>query len=808
MPAAIEQPDAQPSAPPNGPEEAALTAAPLTHAPLTHAAHAKAPFGRKTIAAAFSVSRSLQILAFVVFAVVLGVTYNQLTELRSATLDDAHRQMTRLDMVLAEHTGRAMETVSFLLRNVTDPGGISAHGAAWQADPTAARDGLRRRISGVRQLLALEVADTEGHILISTRAMPGETLPAIGLSLLQRHVADPALGLQLSEPLRLEDGSWTTLATLRVDGPNKNFEGIVVAYINLPYFEDFYKAVDLPENGAIILHRRDGLILASYPHDDMAYGRSYADLPPFRDILSRGIAGTVVMDSPRDSSRRILAIRALRTVPLAVGVSVDEHAVLAGWRRQTTVLTGASIGIALAIGGLMLLLAHRSREMQSLLATSVQARGEAEAANTRMAVQMEERARAEAALLHSQRVEAVGQLTGGVAHDFNNLLTILLGNIELMQSQPATAVVTQRLSTMRAAAERGARLTHDLLAFARRRAPTADDVDLGALLRGMQPLLASAMGTKIDLALDIDDATPPVHVDAAQIELVVLNLAINARNAMPLGGTLRIATRFVLLADGGAPNSAPNSAPDSAPDSAPAGRYVSLRMSDSGAGMSPEVLRRAFDPYFTTKAPGDGSGLGLSQVYGIVRQAGGQVRIDSVQNQGTTVEVHLPCQAPATQPEIPHTGMSHTGMPPAGMPPAGIRPAGIHPAGAMVQPPRGTLLVVDDDHAVRATTAMLLRRAGYNVTEADGGETALAILAHDGSIELMLSDVVMPTMNGTEVARRAATLRPNLPVLFVSGYADPQAIAGAIPASRLVRKPFRPADLIRMIERTLTEARV
>lgn len=743
-------------------------------AAVTHVLGHTAPRGWSRLDFAPSVSRSLEIMAFVVFAVIAGVTFQQLAQLRAATLADAHRQVAGLDMVMVAETSRAMETIDFVLRGVAEQPRLP------QDDPALVRGSLRRQIAGVRPLLAVEVADAKGHIFVSTRARPEESLPPAGQSALQRHAADPSLGMQFSEPLRQDDGSWTILVTERIDGPNRRFEGVAVGFLNLPYFEDFYKAVDLPENGAILLHRRDGMVLARFPHDEQIYGQSYADLPPFRDVLSHAMAGTLEMDGPQDQGKRILSIRALRSFPLAVNVSVDEDVVLAGWRRQTLIFALASIGCALVIAGLMFMLARRSREMQGLLSLSLQARGEAEAANARLLVQMEERERAEAALRQSQRVEAVGQVAGGVAHDFNNLLTILLGNIELMQSQPAAGVFAQRLSTMRAAAERGAKLTNTLLAFARRQPLMPRSVDLGGLIRGMEALLVSALGAKIRLTLDLDDAAPNVHVDAAEIELIVLNIALNAREAMPTGGTLRITTQPALLAE------------SATPDSPPAGRYVCMRMVDTGTGMSEEVLRRAFEPYFTAKPPGTGpgtgsgtgSGMGLSQVSSVARQSGGEARIQSVLGHGTTVEVYLPCEIQAA-PEAP--------------------PA--KPIAANPNPNRATLLVVDDDHAVRTTTAMLLRRSGYTVTEADSGETALAILAHDGSIELLLSDVVMPTMNGTELARQAAAMRPDLPILFVSGYADPQAIAGMIPLSRLVRKPFRPAELIGLIEQTLAESR-
>jgi signal transduction histidine kinase/CheY-like chemotaxis protein len=435
----------------------------------------------------------------------------------------------------------------------------------------------------------------------------------------------------------------------------------------------------------------------------------------------------------------------------------------------------SSLGFALLIAGLMFQLAHRSREMQGVLDLSQKARSDAEAANAGLLQEIEERGRAEAALRQSQRVEAVGQLTGGVAHDFNNILTVLLGNIELMQSHPAAASFTQRLATMRAAAERGAKLTHHLLAFARRQPLMPRSVDLGALIRGMEPLLGSALGMSVKLVLDIASPTPPVHVDAAQIELIVLNVAMNARDAMPGGGTLTIATSIHALPSSGLP------------DSPPGGRYVRMRISDTGVGMTQETLSRAFEPYFSTKPSGGHSGLGLSQVYGIARQSGGQARIESKLGRGTTVEIYLPCLV-----------QSNAAIEPPVAPPA---------AKPLPRGNRASLLVVDDDQAVRSTTAMLLRRSGYNVTEADGGENALKVLADDAGIELLVSDVVMPGMNGTQLARAATTLRPSLPIMFVSGYAEQQEGADAIPIGRLLRKPFRPAELINLIEAVLAESR-
>jgi CheY-like chemotaxis protein len=258
-------------------------------------------------------------------------------------------------------------------------------------------------------------------------------------------------------------------------------------------------------------------------------------------------------------------------------------------------------------------------------------------------------------------------------------------------------------------------------------------------------------------------------VDATQIELVVLNLTINARDAMPRGGALSIETANAVV---GAPRGRGEPAE---------GAYVSITVRDNGSGMTADVLARAFEPFFTTKAPGSGSGLGLSQVYGTARQSGGGVRIDSAPGAGTSVTIYLPRASAMAE-----------------SPPSVSR----LPSGAG----QGNVLLVDDDPLVRETTAAVLRDLGYEVREAGGGAAALDLLRRDERIELLLTDVVMPGMNGAELARLALDVRPELAVLFMSGYAAPEEITGALRRHRLVRKPFLPADLATQIEAALAES--
>ncbi len=719
-----------------------------------------------------SVSRSLQIVAVLLLVLIILVTGQQLLQLRSGLISDAERQMARLDMVFAEQTGRAVETVDLVLRDVVD----DVHGT--RATPGSLDEMLRRHIEGVRQVLEVTLYDPSGAIVSSSRP-PGtrtELLPA-GRSLLAYHAGHPGQDLQISEPIRIGDGPWMTLMSRRVNNPDGSFAGAVIAQLNLAYFEDFYKAVELSENGAIVLHRRDGLVLARYPHSDKAIGSSFAELSPFKEVLAHAIAGTVLMKSPVDGSIRVLAIRALRAFPLAVNVSVDQENVLAPWRQQTLVLTLVALCGSVVMGTLLLLLARASHRLESLLPEFRSAKEAAESANAALLVQMHERERAEAAMRQAQRIEAVGQLTGGVAHDFNNLLTVMLGNLDLMQhSEKLDQALKERLLRMRHAAERGATLVDQLLAFARRQPLSPRAVELNGVVSGMSGLLQSAIGNNIRIETRLANGLWPAMIDPTQIELVILNLAINARDAMPKGGTLTIETANTHMAGPAEDGSAPPGAPA-------AGDYIVVSVRDTGTGMAPEVLAKAFEPFFTTKGVGHGSGLGLSQVFGLARQSGGGVHLESSLGQGTTVRVYLPRAANAAI-----------------------------PAELMVVPEfaggsASTILLVDDDEAVRSTTGMILETMGYKILSAESGQGALAVLRSDIAIDLLLTDVAMPGMNGPQLARQVRVVRPSLPIVFFSGYADPEAVAGDTIRQRIVRKPFRAADLAAQIEIALKEAR-
>ncbi len=378
---------------------------------------------------------------------------------------------------------------------------------------------------------------------------------------------------------------------------------------------------------------------------------------------------------------------------------------------------------------------------------------ELDAANASLRAEMAQHRATEASLHHAQKMEAVGRLTGGIAHDFNNLLTAVLGSLALLRRHlPAGDERAVRLlENARQGADRGATLTRRLLAFGRRQVLRPEVVPLPALIGGMAELLRGSVGAAVRIALRFPPDLPPVLVDASQLELAVLNLALNARDAMPEGGEIAIAAAEREVRPGEAPGLAP-------------GPYVVLSLADTGQGMDEATLAQAMEPFFTTKGLGKGTGLGLSMVHGLAAQSGGRLVLHSSPGAGTVAELWLPRAAPGALPEPPELA-------------APGRPAGRSAA----------VLVVDDDTLVLASTAAMLEALGHRPVQAGSGEEALALLREGAGVDLVLSDYGMPGMNGLQLAEALAALRPGLPVLIATGYGElPEGAAGLARLS----KPF------------------
>jgi two-component system, cell cycle sensor histidine kinase and response regulator CckA len=385
-----------------------------------------------------------------------------------------------------------------------------------------------------------------------------------------------------------------------------------------------------------------------------------------------------------------------------------------------------------------------------------------------------EQTRLEAQLSHATKMEALGQLAGGVAHDFNNLLTVITGYTEMVHERLEPGDDRRHdIEEIRRAADRATVLTSQLLAFSRKQVLHTKVQDLNTIVREVGGMIGRVIGETIELQLELAEDCAPIMADRSQVEQVLLNLAVNARDAMPFGGTLTLRTA---LDDVDANRAARRGAPRP-------GRYVCLAVKDTGSGMSSEVQRRIFEPFYTTKPPGKGTGLGLSTVYGIVKQSGGSISVDSAPHRGTTFTVHLPAatteraQEPAAEPQ------------------------------PSAPPGRETVLLVEDEPRVRSLTEEILTRQGYRVFSAANGAEALRVCReHPGAIDLLVTDIVMAGMSGPELAAKIESTRPHTAVLYISGYAGDSVLGTSSEEGvAFLQKPFTPAALARKVRDLLDE---
>jgi signal transduction histidine kinase len=364
----------------------------------------------------------------------------------------------------------------------------------------------------------------------------------------------------------------------------------------------------------------------------------------------------------------------------------------------------------------------------------------------------------------SQRMEALGRLTGGVAHDFNNLLTPILGGLDLIRRRVSEDPRSLRyIDTAIASAERARALVSRLLSFARRQTLSQTDIDPGQMLEELRELLVQAAGTANGVEMEISPHLPMIHADRTQLELAILNLTINARDAMPDGGTIRVTATAVVIGSRA---------------ELPPGHYVAIAVGDQGHGMDEETLRRAVDPFFTTKAADKGTGLGLSMVHGFAAQSGGMLRIESRPGEGTTAAIILPAATTPAQAVDREASGPTTGT--------------------------GRLLLVDDEEAVRVATAAMLTEAGYTPLQASSVDQALHILEEEGEVDAVLTDYLMPGRNGADLVREIRRTRPDMPILLITGYAD---AAQDIPSDvARLPKPYRSAELIDAVNRLRSRA--
>ena len=602
----------------------------------------------------------------------------------------------------------------------------------------------------VKQLPQLQSAffvDSQGFNSASSRDYPMHPYDDRDRPYFQA-AANGQTGLTVSAPFRGRAAGTLGFVVSRARLKDGRFDGVAAVTLSPDYFRNFYESVlHWHEGATAALIRDDGTVLVRYPSDTRAAYVVPGQHPVMRALDQHATDGLREGRSSTDGREKLFAYRRVPQTDLVVIYALDRQQILAEWYQHLGIFAAFAVltCVVLLLAARRAIL-HAAREQQALQT---------------LLDESNRRERAELALQQATKLEALGRLTGGVAHDFNNLLAAVLGSIELALRRVHDARVIRQLAVAQQAAKRGARLTAQMLAFARKQAIELRPIDANASIHDSDELLRRACGGIITIRYDLESGLWCALADPIQLELALLNLVTNARDAMPGGGEVTLRTRN--LPWGAA-----------LPDVVTGRDYVLIAVQDSGAGMTEDVRRNAFEPFFTTKGPGQGTGLGLSSVYGFARQLGGTVTIDSTPGQGTTVSLYLPrtsAEAANAGPRTPDNAV------------------------------RLRILLVDDDAAVRASACEMLAELGHVVTEASGGEQALELLDRQ-RFEVLMADFAMPGMNGTELAERTKRLLPDLPIIFMTGYVDQEALRGWIARGcSVVEKPFDLARLAAALQR-------
>ncbi len=680
---------------------------------------------------------------------------------RATVLEEAQHDIIRSVSVMHEHARKVLETAELALARVDD----RVDDLNWQqiaAPETSAF--LSRLKAPLEQAVAIWVTDAQGIVRAGSqewdRAAPGIASRDFFQAQRERDA-----GTFISDAFQ---GKATARATFAVSRrrstPDGRFDGIVHIGLDPEYFARFYAeaASDLPHTGVLV--RADGGVLIREPlrAGSMRLG---ADSPMMREIAARPEQGFATAASSVDGKQRMYAYRKVSGYPLYVALGAEKAVVLQRWYAHLAVFAVVAAAASLA---LLLLSWLALRRVESERASTARL-------HTALDEVQRETARREAAeerVRQAQRMEAVGQLTAGIAHDFNNLLMAVMGSLELLRKHLPIGDerAARLLSNAEKGTQRGAALTQRLLAFGRGQALRPETVDVPDLVRGMSGLLGNSSGSNVQIETRFPISLVPARVDASQLEVALLNLAVNARDAMPGGGHLTITAREERIGTG-------------QEGELPQGAYVVLGVADTGEGMNPATLARCMEPFFTTKGIGKGTGLGLSMVHGLAAQSGGRLVLHSREGEGTTAELWLPrAEVEAAPVEASVSEMVE------------VRPKSLN---------RRTLLVVDDDPLVLASTSSMLEDLGHTAVEAASGRQALEILRAGAKVDLVLTDQGMPGMTGLQLAAELRQLRPNLPVLLASGYAEAAELAAS--GMPLLPKPFGQAAMMAAVEGCLAE---
>jgi len=683
------------------------------------------------------------VLPAVLFAFAATVSYSNFKRVADERIDRS------LD-ILHEHALKVLETIERTFAEIDEiTRGMSDDDIRLNEGSLHVR--LERIVDTMPQLQGIAIVDRDGHPLVSAKLFP---VPR-DLNLSDRdYFQAQATGTAhtyvsvVHEPRMAGVGDYFFAVSRARPSDDGRFNGVITVAALPKYFEEFYAKMGTAEGSYFGLARADGSFLARFPPpkdrltklDDRSLFRAGIEQGRERYIYS--------VDSQLDHIDRRIGYRKLAGFPLYVLAGVEHAAILNEWLGyMASHLIFGLPATAFLFAGLALAL-RRTRRLYD---------------------EADRREAAEVALRQSQRLEAIGKLTGGVAHDFNNLLMIISGSAQRLRGELTDKKHTRMLDMIATATQRGETLTRQLLTYSRQQTLTPQVIDLTQRLPAIRDLLMRSLTPNIDIKVDVPEDACAIRIDPGEFELAILNLAVNAKDAMPDGGTLSIRAKPVTLKG-------------EATEEGLSGEFVAIRVADTGHGIPADILNRVFEPFFTTKDVGKGTGLGLSQVYGFAKQSGGAATISSGEGRGTAITIFLPRSHDAATVTVPQK--------PAPAPAESV----------------GTVLLVEDNADVAEVGAGYLRQLGYRVRSVANAQAAMAALRLDGNVDLVFSDILMPGgMNGLELARAIGERFPGLPVLLTTGYS-----ASAQDAVRqgvvVLQKPYDLESLRRNINEAIQSA--
>ncbi|MGH6665012.1 MAG: ATP-binding protein, partial [Pseudolabrys sp.] len=684
------------------------------------------------------------VLPAVLFAFAAWVSYRNFERVNDERIDHS------LD-ILHEHGLKVLQTIERTFAEIDEiVRGMSDDDIRLNEGPL--HDRLKRIVDALPQLQGIAIMDRDGHALVSSGTMPVRkdlsfTDRDFFKAQVSENVGTYVSGVHQPRMGGIDDYFFALSQRRRSD--DGKFNGIISVAIYPSYIESFYAKMGSTEGSYFGMARADGSFLARYPVPKNRLLK-LDDRSLFRVGIARGLERWIYsVDSQLDGIDRRIGYRKLTGFPLYVLAGEEKSAITNDWLSyMSSHLVFGLPATAFLFFGFALAL-RRTRRLYD---------------------EADRREVAEVALRQAQRLEAIGQLTGGVAHDFNNLLMIISGSVQRLRAELNEKKHLRLLDMMATATQRGETLTRQLLTYSRQQTLTPQVIDLTQRLPLLRELLTRSLHADIDIRVDVPDGVCAIRVDPGEFELAILNLAVNAKDAMPGGGTLSIRAKPVTLKG-------------EATEEGLSGEFVAIRVADTGHGIAPDVLARVFEPFFTTKEVGKGTGLGLSQVYGFAKQSGGTATITSAEGRGTAITIYLPRSHEAPQAPSPK---SQTEAPPEAA---------------------GTVLLVEDNADVAEVGASLFRQLGYRVRSVINAQAALAALRLDSDVDLVFSDILMPGgMNGLDLAREIGERFPNIPVLLTTGYS-----ASAQDAVRqgvvVLQKPYDLESLRRNIGEAMESAK-